>query len=212
MAILTSLALGTAIAGAAGSGASSIIGASKARKERRRQKEAILQRQQLNQLMYDKEYNEAATERADAVKAMTAAKSALLSASRKSNAAAATGVSQEAAARDREMATQALADVASNIVVSNDARKRDVQRAYLKNTMQNMDDYSSIGSGAADGWAAASDVLSGLSSVGMAAAGALDGKGTADTSTDVPKTKGGSASTKSEIFGVVPDTKMDSYA
>lgn len=123
------LALGGAVANG--------ISGSKARK---RQENIIAEQERENKQWYDKNYNEIATERADAVSALTQMREIM--ADRSKNAAgvsAVIGGGNERVAIEKQAQTDALGDTIANITRAGEARKDAIEGQYMatKNDTRN---------------------------------------------------------------------------
>ena len=124
-----------AVAGAAIGAAGSIIGGSISSRAQskalRAQQKAIQKLKKENADWYNRKYNEDATARADAQRAITRAEEAI---KRRNEAAAGTvavmGGSQDAVIAAQEANNKTLADISSQIAVASEARKDEIEQEY----------------------------------------------------------------------------------
>ncbi len=120
-----------AVIGAGISAAGSIIGGKKSSKALKQQQREIQRRREENRDWYNRRYNEDATARADAQRAITRAEEAI---KRRNAAAAGTasvmGGSQEAVIAAQEANNKMLADISSQIAVAGEQRKDQIESEY----------------------------------------------------------------------------------
>lgn len=99
-----------------------------------------------NQDLYDRRYNEDATQRADAQRLLTITEDSLRKRNRRaSGSAAVQGATEESAAAEKEASNRALSDAVSSIAAQADARKDLIEQNYmnskanLKSQLANME-------------------------------------------------------------------------
>ncbi|MDE5643372.1 MAG: hypothetical protein K2I56_07750 [Muribaculaceae bacterium] len=125
--------VGSAIGGALGIGAS-IFGGISASKAMKKAKGMVEQEKRDNQDWFDRRYNEDATQRADAQRVLTATNDSIRERNRQAaGAQAVMGGTDEALASAKAANNQALADATSQIAVSAEARKGQLEQQYRQN-------------------------------------------------------------------------------
>lgn len=120
-----------AIGGAALGVVGGIIGGKSAKKQMRKMQEELARRRAENRDWYNRAYNEDATQRADAQRAITRAEEAMKS----RNAAAAgtaavMGGSNDAVVAAQDANNEMLADITSRIAVAGEERKAQIEQEY----------------------------------------------------------------------------------
>jgi glycosidase len=126
--------LGTGAIGAAIGGAASIFGGMASAKAMKNVKANLQQQQNENEAWYNRRYNEDATQRADAQRILTITADNIRERNKQAAAAAAVGGgTDESLAAARQANNEALADAASKIDVSGEARKDNIENTYLAN-------------------------------------------------------------------------------
>lgn len=124
--------LGNIIGGAMKIGGA-IFGGIKASKAAREQQRNLQQQQQANKDWYDRRYNEDATQRADALRMLTATEEALKKSNRVAQGTQAVmGGTNESVAAQKAAANQALADTTSQIAAAAEQRKDAIENQYLQ--------------------------------------------------------------------------------
>jgi hypothetical protein len=115
------------------SAAASIVGGiSQARAMKKVEKNLKLQQKQ-NQDWYNRRYNEDATQRADAQRALTMTQDALRAQNRQSAASAAVmGGTDESVALEKAQNASTIADTTSKIAATADARKDNIENQYMQ--------------------------------------------------------------------------------
>lgn len=121
-----------AIIGAATAAAGGITNAIQGAREARKQRRELDRRERENQLWYDRRYNEAGTQRADAQLALTrlADQQQRRMQSARGHAAVG-GTTQAALAAEREAANKAMGDTVGAINARQDARRDAVEQRYM---------------------------------------------------------------------------------
>ena len=150
-----------------------IAGARAARKQKNIYKDELKN----NQMWYDKNYNEDATERADAVAALEKQKQAMRERQQNAQGAnAVMGASAESDAREKAAQTNALANTVSNINLAGENRKDNVERSYINSRNAIQDKLSALEAQKANNIAnAASQLANGAGSVLTMSAAKDDG-------------------------------------
>lgn len=121
--------IGSAI-GAAGS----IFGGIKASKAMKKAKANIEAQRQKNQDWYDRRYNEDATQRADAQRILTQTEESIKQRNKQAaGTQAVMGGTDESVAAAKAANNQALADATSQIAANAEARKDNIEAAYMAN-------------------------------------------------------------------------------
>ena len=121
--------IGSAI-GAAGS----IFGGISASKAMKRAKKNVEAQRQKNQDWYDRRYNEAATQRADAQRILTQTEESIKQRNKQAaGSAAVMGGTDESVAAAKAANNQALADATSQIAANAEARKDNIEATYMAN-------------------------------------------------------------------------------
>lgn len=144
------------------------ISASKAMKEVRNNLQA---RKQENRDWYDRRYNEDATQRADAQRILTKTEESIRNRNRQAaGAQAVTGGTEESVAAAKAANNGALAEAASQIAVSADARKDQIEQTYRQRDAQIDDALNAMEVNKAKAVASA---VQGLSQAGAGMAGAF---------------------------------------
>jgi hypothetical protein len=115
----------------------SIYGGIKASKAMKQMKRNIQNQMKENQDWYDRRYNEDATQRADAQRALTLTEEAI---KRRNQAAegsqAVMGGTDESVAAAKQANAQSMADTTANIAVNADARKDNIEQQYINRKQQ----------------------------------------------------------------------------
>lgn len=120
-----------AIAGAALGAVGSIVGGVRRSKAMKRAQEELKRKERENADWYNRRYNEDATARADAQRAITMTEEAMKQRNRAAQGAAAVmGGSQDAVIATQQANASAMADTASSIAASAEARKDAVEAQY----------------------------------------------------------------------------------
>lgn len=144
------------------------ISASKAMKEVRNNLQA---RKQENRDWYNRRYNEDATQRADAQRILTKTEESIRNRNRQAaGAQAVTGGTEESVAAAKAANNGALAEAASQIAVSADARKDQIEQTYRQRDAQIDDALNTMEVNKAKAVASA---VQGLSQAGAGMAGAF---------------------------------------
>lgn len=144
------------------------ISASKAMKEVRNNLQA---RKQENRDWYNRRYNEDATQRADAQRILTRTEESIRNRNRQAaGAQAVTGGTEESVAAAKAANNGALAEAASQIAVSADARKDQIEQTYRQRDAQIDDALNAMEVNKAKAVASA---VQGLSQAGAGMAGAF---------------------------------------
>ena len=144
------------------------ISASKAMKEVRNNLQA---RKQENRDWYNRRYNEDATQRADAQRILTKTEESIRNRNRQAaGAQAVTGGTEESVAAAKAANNGALAEAASQIAVSADARKDHIEQTYRQRDAQIDDALNAMEVNKAKAVASA---VQGLSQAGAGMAGAF---------------------------------------
>ena len=121
--------IGSAI-GAAGS----IFGGISASKAMKRAKKNVEAQRQKNQDLYDRRYNEDATQRADAQRILTQTEESIKQRNKQAaGSAAVMGGTDESVAAAKAANNQALADATSQIAANAEARKDNIEATYMAN-------------------------------------------------------------------------------
>lgn len=124
--------VGSAIGGALGLGAS-IFGGITASKAMKEMKQNIEKQRRKNEELYNRRYNEDATQRADAQRILTITQENIRKRNRQAaGTQAVMGGSDESVAATKAANNEALADAASQIVVNGEARKDQIEANYLQ--------------------------------------------------------------------------------
>lgn len=124
--------VGSAIGGALGIGAS-IFGGITASKAMKEMKQNIEKQRRKNEELYNRRYNEDATQRADAQRILTITQENIRKRNRQAaGTQAVMGGSDESVAATKAANNEALADAASQIVVNGEARKDQIEANYLQ--------------------------------------------------------------------------------
>ena len=109
----------------------SILGGIAARKEAKKQQQAIQAQKAQNEAWYNRRYNEDPTQRASAIAALTLMEEQLKKRNKAAQGAAAvTGGTEESVAAAQQAGAQALADTTSNIAAAGDAQKDSIEQQY----------------------------------------------------------------------------------
>lgn len=115
----------------------SIYGGIKASKAMKQMRANIQSQMKENQDWYDRRYNEDATQRADAQRALTLTEEAI---KRRNQAAegsqAVMGGTDESVAAAKQANAQSMADTTANIAVNADARKDNIEQQYINRKQQ----------------------------------------------------------------------------
>lgn len=118
--------------GAGVGAAASIFGSIKARKAAREANEMLEKQKKDNQAWFDRQYNEDATQRADAQRMLTMTMDRIRQRNRAAaGTAAVMGATPESVAVEKSANAQALADTASQIAAAGAARKDQIENQYL---------------------------------------------------------------------------------
>lgn len=120
--------------------ASSIAGGVANRKARRKQEQMIAQQQRENQAWYDRTYNADPTKRADTVRLLTQMQEQIKNRNKAAKGRQAVmGGTEDSTTAVKEANNKTLADITSQIVAANDARKDNIEQQYMnrKNQLQN---------------------------------------------------------------------------
>lgn len=121
--------IGSAI-GAAGS----IFGGISASKAMKRAKKNVEAQRKKNQDWYDRQYNEDATQRADAQRILTQTEESIKQRNKQAaGSAAVMGGTDESVAAAKAANNQALADATSQIAANAEARKDNIEATYMAN-------------------------------------------------------------------------------
>lgn len=125
------------IAGGALGAAGSIFGGISASKAMRRVKKNLQAQKEANQNWYDRRYNEDATQRADAQRILTQTEESIRNRNRQAaGAQAVMGGTDESTAAAKAANAQALADATSQIAVSAENRKDQIEQTYQQRDSQ----------------------------------------------------------------------------
>ena len=120
--------------GAAIGAAGSIFGGISASKAMKKMQSNIKAQRNKNQNWYDRRYNEDATQRADAQRILTQTEESIKQRNRSAaGSAAVMGGTDESVAAAKAANNQALADATSQIAANADARKDNIEAAYMQN-------------------------------------------------------------------------------
>jgi hypothetical protein len=112
----------------------SIIGSVSAANQIKKYRNLLEQSKTENEDWYNRRYNEDATQRASAQRAITQTQEAIKERNKQAAATAAvTGGTEESVAATKEANAKALADTTSAIVANGEARKDNVESTYLNN-------------------------------------------------------------------------------
>lgn len=123
--------IGSIIGGAMKLGAG-IFGGISAARAARKMKENIEQQKAENQRWYDKNYNEDATQRADAQRLLTMTEDSISKRNQQAaGAAAVMGGTEESVAAAKEANAKALSDTMSSINTAAEARKSQIEQQYM---------------------------------------------------------------------------------
>lgn len=120
--------------------ASSIFGGISARKARRKQERMLAQQEQENQAWYDRKYNEDPTKRADTVRLLTQMQEQIKNRNKAAKGRQAVmGGTEDSTTAVKEANNKTLADMTSQIVAANEARKDAIEGQYQarKDAIQN---------------------------------------------------------------------------
>ena len=129
--IINKMGLISGIVGAGMQAAGAIYGGIQAAKANRAITNNLNEQQQKNQDWYNRNYNEDATQRADAQRLLTMTEKSILSRNKAAEASAAImGSSPEAVAAQKTANNQAIADAASQINAQSENRKSAVEQQY----------------------------------------------------------------------------------
>lgn len=124
--------IGSAI-GAAGS----IFGGISASKAMKKVKKNLQEQKRANQDLYDRRYNEDATQRADAQRILTKTEESIRNRNRQAaGAQAVVGGTEESVAAAKAANNQALAEATSQIAVNADARKDQIEQQFQSREAQ----------------------------------------------------------------------------
>lgn len=127
----------TGIVGAASGLLGGWLGSKSRNKKLRKQMEMLNQQKAENQNWYDRRYNEDATQRADAVAALTRMQEMLRERNRQAaGTSAVAGGTDEALAMQKAAGTQALADATSQIAQAGAQRKDAIEGQYRERQQQ----------------------------------------------------------------------------
>ena len=122
--------VGSAIGGALGVGAS-IFGGVSASKAMKKIKQTLINQQKENQDWYDRRYNEAATQLADAQRILAITQENIRQRNQQAaGSAAVMGGTEESIAAAKAANNQAMADAASQIAINGDRRKDQIEAQY----------------------------------------------------------------------------------
>ena len=125
------------IAGGALGAAGSIFGGISASKAMRRVKKNLQAQKEANQNWYDRRYNEAATQRADAQRILTQTEESIRNRNRQAaGAQAVMGGTDESTAAAKAANAQALADATSQIAAGAENRKDQIEQTYQQRDSQ----------------------------------------------------------------------------
>lgn len=125
------------IVGAGLSAAGSIFGGISASKAIKKLKKNLLAQKQANKNWYDRRYNEDATQRADAQRILSMTEESIKKRNRQAaGVAAVMGSGTEAAAAEKAVNNQVLADAASQIAANGEARKEQIEQMYQQRDSQ----------------------------------------------------------------------------
>lgn len=123
-----------AIIGAIGSVASSAVGGAVAAKRRREEQRALEEERQRNKAWYERRYNEDATQRADAQRALTRLREQIQANNRAAQGRQAVmGGTEESVVATQQANAGAMADATSKIVADAETRKDKIEETYLTN-------------------------------------------------------------------------------
>ncbi len=125
--------IGAIVGGALGL-ASSVFGGLASRDAAEKARKNVEKQQRANQSWYDRRYNEDATQKADAVRALTITADNIRKRNKAAEGAAAVmGGGEEAVAATKEANNEALAEATSRIAAAGEARKDEIEQKYLEN-------------------------------------------------------------------------------
>lgn len=125
--------IGAIVGGALGL-ASSVFGGLASRDAAEKARKNVEKQQRANQSWYDRRYNEDATQKADAVRALTITADNIRKRNKAAEGAAAVmGGGEEAVAATKEANNEAMAEAASRIAAAGEARKDEIEQKYLEN-------------------------------------------------------------------------------
>lgn len=159
-----------AIAGAAMSGISSLVGGSKAKRYANRAEEELEKRKTDNDLWYNRRYNEDATQTAEAQNILRQANETAKAAMAKARGAQAVmGGTEESVAGTRDANAKLLGNTVAKIAASGTARKDAIESQYLQNKNAISQQFQKLYSGQA---ANATDATSQATKAGMGLVGA----------------------------------------
>lgn len=138
--------IGSAI-GAAGS----IFGGISASKAMKRAKKNVEAQRKKNQDLYDRRYNEDATQRADAQRILTQTEESIKQRNKAAaGSAAVMGGTDESVAAAKEANNKALADATSQIAADAEARKDNIEATYMQNDNAFVEQLNAIEQGKAN--------------------------------------------------------------
>ena len=142
-----------------------------------RMKDEINRMQQNNQNWYDRRYNEDATQRADAVRALEQARDTFKRENKsRAGTEAVMGGASEATAAAKEAGNKALADITGQVTAANEARKDNIEQQYLQRKASLDNAMAELNGQKKSGWDIASDTIGGAAAgfnSGMQAEGIL---------------------------------------
>lgn len=125
------------LVGAGLSAVGGIFGGISASNAMKKVKKNIEQQKQANQAWYDRRYNEDATQRADAQRILAKTEDAIRARNKQAaGAQAVMGGTEESLAAAKAANNQALAEAASQIAVSGEARKDHIEQTYQQRDAQ----------------------------------------------------------------------------
>lgn len=157
--------------GAGLSAAGSIFGGIRASKAMKKAKKRVEARKKENRSWYNRNYNEDATQRADAQRLLNMTEERIRDRNREAaGAQAVAGGTEESVAATKAANAGATADVAARIAAAGEARKDRVEQEYRRKDEELDDRLSQIEAGKA---AALSDAVGGVASAGGELAGAF---------------------------------------
>lgn len=115
----------------------SIYGGIKASKAMKQMRANIQSQMKENQDWYDRRYNEDATQRADAQRALTLTEEAIKSRNRAAEGSQAVmGGTEESAAATKQANAQSMADTTANIAIAGEQRKDNIEQQYMNRKQQ----------------------------------------------------------------------------
>lgn len=163
--------IGSAIGGALKIGGA-IFGGISASKAMKKVKKSIQAQQRKNQDWYDRRYNESALERADAQRVLTATQDSIRRRNEQAaGAQAVMGGTEESLAAAKAANNEALADVASQIVVNGERRKDTIEQQYQQTDAQLQNQLNNLEVNKAN---AISQAVQGVASAGAGLAESLE--------------------------------------